>query len=218
MAASCKKDSSPAPDFGYDYYPVTAGSWIIYDVDSTFYNLFTHQTEFYSFQVKEHIDSILPDNAERAMVRIKRYYRNNSSESWTIGRVWYAVKTKERVERTEENVKFVKLIFPVRKNKTWNGNAMNSEGELTYKFTSVHTPSTIGGSTFDSTATVLQQADSNLIQKKYKTETYAKHVGLIYKEYVDVSVQDTVIDFSKPFEERINTGVKYIYRINSFGK
>ena len=95
---------------------------------------------------------------------------------------------------------------------------MNSQKELEYKYLDVDVASTINGLTFDSTATVQQEADSNLIEKRVKTEIYAKNIGLVYKEFQDVSVQDTVIDFTKPFEQRINTGVKYYYRINSYSK
>jgi hypothetical protein len=215
---SCKKDQSPAPDLGFEYYPVKEGFWVIYDVDSTFYNLFTHQKENYTFQVMEVTDSIIPDNTGRSMMRKKRYYRSNASQSWQIGRIWSAVRTNEHLEVTEENVKYIKLIFPVRKSKTWNGNAMNTEKELNYKYTSVNTETTINGIHFDSSATVLQEADSNLIEKRYKSEIYGKHVGMIYKAFIDVAVQDTAIDFSKPFEERINTGVKYFYKLNSYSK
>lgn len=216
--SACKKDTAPAPDLGYEYYPVQAGSWVIYDVDSTYYNLFTKQKEEFSFQLKELVDSVFPDNAGRSMMRIKRFYRNTSNDEWKVKRVWSAVRTTDRVERTEENVKIIKLIFPVRRGKSWDGNAMNTLGEMIYKYSTAHESATIGSTTFDSTATILQEADSNLIEKKFKQEIYAKNVGLIYKAYIDVAVQDTVIDFTKPFDERINTGVKYFYRINSFGK
>jgi hypothetical protein len=215
---SCKKDTTPPVDLGYEYYPVKEGFWVIYDVDSTFYNLFTHQKEHYTFQVMEVTDSIIPDNAGRSMMRKKRFYRDNSSQAWEIKRVWSAVRTTERVESNEENVKFVRLTFPVRKSKTWNGNAMNTEPELIYKYTSANTSIVVNGITIDSSATVLQEADSNLIEKRYKSEIYGKHIGMIYKAFVDVAVQDTVIDFSKPFDERINTGVKYYYKLNSYSK
>ncbi len=215
---SCKKDTQPAPDLGYNYAPVTPGAWIIYDVDSTYFNLFTHQKEVYSFQVMELVDSLLTDNSGRTMMRKKRFYRENASLEWQIGRIWSATRTSERLESNEENIKYVKLIFPVRKGRTWNGNAMNNDDEQEYKYLDVHVASTINGISFDSTATVQQQADSNLIEKKFKTETYAKNIGLVFKRYEDVAVQDTAIDFNKPFDERINTGVKYYYRINSYSK
>lgn len=217
-AVSCKKDTSPAPDLGYNYYPVKLGSWIIYDVDSTYYNLFTGQKEVYQFQVMELVDSILSDNSGRAMLRKKRFYREDATEDWTIGRIWSAVRTSDKVESNEENIKYVKLIFPVRKGKTWNGNAMNSDKESEYKYLDVHVASTINGNTFDSTAMIQHEADSNLIEKKVKKEMYAKNVGMVYKYFEDVAVQDTAIDFSKPFDERINTGVRYSYRINSYSK
>lgn len=218
VICSCKKDTAPAPDLGQTYYPVKPGSWVIYDVDSVYYNLFTDQVETYSFQVMVVTDSLLSDNSGRAMMRKKRYYRENANGEWQITRIWSAVRTGERVESNEENIKYVRLIFPVRKGKTWNGNAMNSLDPEEYKFGDVHVPASVNGLSFDSTATVIQKADSNLIEKKYMTEMYAKNVGLVYKHFEDVAVQDTAIDFSRPFEERVNTGVKYIYRINSYSK
>ena len=71
---------------------------------------------------------------------------------------------------------------------------------------------------FDSTLLVTQLADSNLIEKKISVEMYAKNVGMIYKHFASVKDNDAVIDFSKSFNERIDSGFDYYYRIHSYGK
>ena len=62
---SCKKDKSTAPDLGYNYFPDQVGRYVVYDVDSFYYNDFTNQTDTFKFQLKEKIQSIYYDNQNR---------------------------------------------------------------------------------------------------------------------------------------------------------
>jgi len=43
---------------------------------------------------------------------------------WLLKNVWYSVKTDKNVERVEENIRYIKLIFPIRNNAKWDGNAL----------------------------------------------------------------------------------------------
>ncbi len=58
-----------------------------------------------------------------------------------------------------------------------------------YEYTSVNQPLTYNTHSFDSTVTVTQFVDSNVIQQYIYREQYAKHVGLIYKYEDSLSTQ-----------------------------
>ena len=95
---SCKKDDTVV-DLGYNYFPESVGTFVIYDVDSFVYNDFTHTIDTFTFQVKEIIESVYKDNANRNTLRLERYYRGDASQDWLLQDVWVANKTVNRAEK-----------------------------------------------------------------------------------------------------------------------
>src|ERR1051326_1466942 len=188
---SCKKDR-PAEekiDFGYNYFPGVIGSYIIYSVDSTHYDQAAHlpDTSFH-YLLKEKIESTFLDNSNRPTFRIERYkkYYNDSipydSRQWALTDVWTETKTTATLEKKEENVIYVKLVFPVKKGKTWNGNAFNTFGSQEYEIIAADVPQAINNFNFDSVATVKQNENINVIENIYAEEKFARNLGLIYKQ------------------------------------
>ncbi|MGZ4119003.1 MAG: hypothetical protein ACXVPY_16055, partial [Bacteroidia bacterium] len=192
--ASCKKDQIAEPDPGYNYFPNQVGRYITYDVDSFFYEN-AIKTDTFKFQLKEKIQSIYPDNQNRPTLRLERYvkYYNDtvpySAMTWKLRNVWAENRTTTTAEKVEENVRFVKLIFPVVKGKSWNGNAQNINGEIDYDYSFVDLQKNIAGINFDSTLEVEQQNHIDLIAQQYYVEQYAKNVGLVYKKVIDIQSQ-----------------------------
>ncbi|MEO6884266.1 MAG: hypothetical protein ABI199_09615 [Bacteroidia bacterium] len=217
---SCKKDTPASINFGYNYFPYKVNNYWIYDVDSLVFNSFTNKVDTFIFQEKEHIDSIIKDNTGRPTYVISRYKRvyNPSipynNETWIFKNVCVANITTTTAERVEDNQRFVKLIFPTQLNTTWNGNAQNTLGDWNYQYTAVDIPATYESKRFDSTATVTQINNTNLIQKQYYIEVYARNVGLVYKQIIDVQ-SDSIT--AMPLMNRINSGIEYTMTINSYG-
>lgn len=207
---SCKPDADYiSPDTGSDFYPNQTGYYIIYDVDSTYYDDFTHTVSRDTFQIKEIIESQFTDQQNRDARRIERWYKWSDTTDWILKDVWYSVKTLFRVERIEENERFIRLVFPVSDYTTWDGNAMNDIGYQKYEFDNVYDPYTVNNINFDSTCKVKQAASSNLIDEKLQYEIYAKKIGLIYKRY-KVLKKDYVTS-------QIISGIDYTWKINSYG-
>lgn len=210
---SCKKDD-PAVDLGVTYFPDNVGHYVVYEVDSTVYDDFNHDTDIYRYQVKELIQSEFTDNEGRRALRIERWIKNYndtipySSMPWTLSRVWYAVRTLTQAERVEENIRYIRLVFPVKENTTWNGNAQNTIGEWDYEYENVDEAFHAGNMHFDSTLTVIQKNEINLLEHRYYRERYARHIGLIEKSVIDV--RDTALD-TLPVLDRIVSGYKLNY-------
>ena len=78
------------------------------------------------------------------------------------------------------------MLFPPAERLSWNGNIYNTLGEDNYELKNVNRPLKIGGTTFERTATVVQQNDSTLVNQDKRVEVYAAEVGLIYRERVNV--------------------------------
>ena len=234
---SCKKDAVIAPpDLGYNYYPGTIKSYIIYDVDSISYRQLPLQdTVRYTFQIKEVMDTLFTDNENRPTIKIIRYRKNYSATvpysqmTWTLQSVWVANKTTTGVQVDEENVRYTKLAFPVNLKGTWNGTAYAdtittpnpftyfdvpvAAGGNTFTYTTFDTPLTINGKSFSKTLTVLQMyAHSQLAYQNYY-EQYARGVGLVYKHIENYLYPNTVpVDSGK-----IVGGLYYTMSINSYG-
>jgi hypothetical protein len=114
----------------------------------------------------------------------------------------------------ESNQRYVKLVFPVLSRTTWNGNAQNANGSQTYQFQAVDQPANIGTLHFDSTVVVLQRDETDLLNRRFYTEIYAKNVGMVFKKVLDV--YDTKID-TIPVVKRIKGGVYMNMSIHSYG-
>ncbi|MBL4577365.1 MAG: hypothetical protein JKX74_02770 [Flavobacteriales bacterium] len=214
ILASCKKDDPIKVDVGYGYFPDEIGSWIIYDIDSTVWNDFTDPSTVtnYKYQIKEVIESSYTDAQGRATLRWERFRRDLVTDPWVIKDVWAVNKTASTVEKVEENIRFIRLIFPVKLSGIWDGNATNTLDEWDYQYTQVHSAKTVGGISFDSTLTVLQQDFNPWIFVDYFEEYYAKNVGLIYKKELHWDKPDA----NKDWDVDYKGGYDYTMTINSY--
>lgn len=209
---SCKRDTIKPLDVGYGYFPTNVGHWVLYQVDSTHYDSFSHgKATHFHYQIKELIQSTFLDLSNRTTQRIERYETMDTIPTF-LKDVWVSNLTNIDAEKVEENIRYIKLVFPVTGNQTWNGNAYNTLGEQDYQYSNVNVPYTINGLSFDSTVNVIQGNDSNLVAVQNESEMYAKHVGLIYKRFRNV---EKLPDTSRV--DSVLGGVDYTYKIISFG-
>ncbi|HNW69154.1 MAG TPA: hypothetical protein PKI01_02030 [Bacteroidales bacterium] len=206
--SSCKKETAEPVEMGYKYFPVNTGHWVIYNVDSISYNDFTGETDSFRYQIKEYVESVFIDNSGRTSQRLERYIRYSETADWTIKDVWFETLTASCAERVEENLRMVKLIFPVEESQTWDGNAYNTLGAQTYKFQDVHTPAVINNVSLDSTLTVIQKSSTTLISEDFQQEIYSVNIGMVYKKYVSLVKEPT---------GEITSGIDYSYTLQSYG-
>ena len=196
LLLSCHKDNPVAAiDAGYNYFPSGIGHWIIYDVDSTYYEEGNGNVVTLKYQLKEIIESTFDDNSGRPTQRIERYTRLFNPDTpydqlpWQIAAVWTSNLTPALAERKEDNQTYIKLIFPPRAGKKWNGNASNAMDKWEYEYTAVDVAQTVNLS-FDSTLTVTQTGlNDPIINIQTSTEIYARNVGMIYKSFRSLKMQ-----------------------------
>jgi len=213
---ACKKDNSvsSAVNFTYNYFPDEIGSYVIYEVDSIAQDDKSNKRDTTRYLLKELIASDFLDNSGRPTLRIERYYKfyNKNipydSMNWIGPRVWFANKTAYSAEKVEENVRYLKLSFPLSKGEKWNGNVYNTFGEKEYEVKSLDVPEIINNVHFDSVVTVRQLEKIDFIEYIYEAEKYARNVGLIYK------VRDSLYDGGTPD----TIGFRYKQKIISYGK
>ncbi|TAL61851.1 MAG: hypothetical protein EPN85_03880 [Bacteroidetes bacterium] len=216
LVSYCKKDVETVPpaDMGYNYFPDDTGRYVIYEVDSISYDDKSHAPDTTRYLLREEIVSSFLDISGRATLRIERFKKmyNDSvpydSIDWVGPRIWYANRTSTTAEKVEENIRYIKLVFPSKEGKEWDGNSYNTLGQKYYEIISVDESETINNISFDSVITVQQYKQIGFIQYIFEIEKFARNVGLIYK------VRDSLYDGGTAD----TIGYTYRQKIVSYGK
>lgn len=237
--ASCNNDSTIEDltiDYGYDYHPVEIGKYIIYDVDSIVFDPSINGTiiDTTSYQVKEEIVDSTIDNEGRTMFIIHYSTRDSINHAWDLESVYTTVVEESWVERTEDNLRFVKMLFPQTIDSTWDGNRLfSAEGfivtvrgetlEMFKNWSSVakekSSSGTIGGLNFDDILTIHHADDENLIERRFVEEKYAAGVGLVSKTMMILDTQcdgnlSNCVDLS--WEEKAEKGFILKMTVNNY--
>lgn len=187
--AGCKKPETDfeAIDLGYNYFPTKNGWFIDYEVDSISHNITVDTTHFF---LREKMTEDFIDEEGQVAWTLERYKKNQLQDTFELTDVWVQKRTTTSAEKVEENQRFIKLVFPVEENDTWNGNAYNSMDPWNYRYTNVGDPYEIDFFDFPNTVTVNQRNNINLVDQEVAYEVYADGIGLIYKSLKDLEYQN----------------------------
>lgn len=199
---SCEKVNEDFDlDRGYDYFPLEEGRSWTYQVDSIIYDDDGARVDSSTSFVREEIVEEYVDALGDTIFRIERFWRGSDTSQWEIRDVWAAFTSEGQAFRVEENLKFVKFVFPPAVGKRWDGNIFFDESvEITvageplimykdwnkYNLLSVDESESIAGKEYQNVATVLLTDDKeqNEIERRYALEKYARGVGLVEKHYI----------------------------------
>lgn len=214
LLIGCTKPAAEPTSAGQDFMPLETGRFIAYDVTEQRYSLTTAPTSV-SYQLKELIGDSYTDVTGQAAYRLYRLRRPNALTVWTADSLWIARLTSRAAIRTENGADFVKLTFPVQERDRWNGNQLNQYGERTYQVRQVGQPYSVNNQSFSETVQVMQQDDSTLISRDKRLEVYARRVGLIYKERIQLQYCTTGACVGK---EQIDYGIRQVCRVIAYGK
>ncbi len=222
IAAACTPDDE-APvfhDLGYSYFPTEIGHFVEYRADSIWHDNPTldapgvHDTSRYF--IREYIESDFTDGAGETAQRLERYKRFSEEEPWELIDVWFIKRTERNAQKVEENVRYVKMGFPIEENSTWDGNALNVNPTRTYRYDSLYVPRTYGDSDFPETVKVLQLDNFNFVEDQLAYEIYAPEVGLILRYYRDLETRLGYME--NPVAENIRSGREFRWEVTAYGK
>ncbi len=220
---SCSKKNVPAADslLGLDYYPTAAGKFVVYEVDSTVYTDLPQDTISYKYRIKEKMADSFTDNQGQPAIRLERYIKKYNpavpydSMAWSLKEVWMVNATNTSIQVVEGNVRYTKLVFPVREKMTWNGNAFNTLGEWQYMLDYAGRAETINNNALGSVLRVKQKDFKTLISYQGYFEKYAKNIGLVYRQITDISSNNIVPGV--PVDNRIESGLIYTQTLINHG-
>lgn len=210
----CQSVSTNPASPGLDYFPLSTGHYVIYNVEERQYSLIAPAVQR-TYQVKEVVGGPYADVTGQPAHRIFRYRRLIESQPWQADSIWSARLVNDEAIRTENGLDFVKLRFPISDGLRWNGNRHNSVGQDQYEARNTGKPYRVSDKEFSETVTVVAQQDSTLISQDKRIDVYAKQVGLIYKERVQLQFCS-----STPAcigTNQIDYGIRQVYRLHSSG-
>lgn len=210
---SPKQDSVPAVT-GKEYFPISLGDTAVYQVVKSDTSVSGNVINSNYF-LKEVVSDTFLTLEKLVGYKVDRYVNPNStSSSWTYDSTWYSYSNSFEAVRVENNVPYVKLSFPVKNNKQWDGNVKNNYGENKYKMINIDKKYQVGTLQFPRSLVVLQSSDTTydrIVGQDKRLEVYAASVGLVYKESVIISINSS----SNPISRR---GVNYRQKLISYGK
>jgi len=203
FAFACNKRQTELPkplDLDqYAYFPLQIGKYVEYQVDSVVYDFALGggiiQKSSRTF-AKEIVSDTLRGNLGELRYVIERYERADPGTPWMFKSASATSRSATQAVRTDDNWRFLKLVFPLDRRSAWDGNLWIDEsreieiaGERmrpfsnwAYEVDSIDVQASVGQFSFDSTLLVTEADDSNVIERRYSRVRYAKHIGIVWRE------------------------------------
>ncbi len=178
VQACSKRESAKPADPGYEYFPDRVGAWVEYQVDSAWRDDTFNVDETKSYRLRQVVASHYTDPGGRPSMRIERFILQPDGE-WQIRDVWTATRTTTGLEMTEEDIRRLKISFPVREGRTWDTNSLSPEPELLVAARDVDEPYQLSGHNFEKTMAVRTTVPPNFVLTRDLEERYALGVGMI---------------------------------------
>lgn len=227
---ACDNDEPTPVLSDFDYFPLVVGQYSIFDVTETTIVQNVEQTA--SYQLKIELTDSFPSGNGAYVYVMTRSTRPSMNNSWTFVETWSARRNSLEAVINEGNIPFVKMPFPTDTDRQWNGNALNTLGGdqscvvngastpcdlyiVSGKSVSFQYESSIGSLTFDDTVIIEQNNNTDLIvAQDIRSEVYARGIGLIYKETIQLNYCTVGSCLGQQFIEQ---GTRYYQRMKEYG-
>ncbi|MEQ1744167.1 MAG: hypothetical protein ABMA02_01990 [Saprospiraceae bacterium] len=211
------------------YFPLEIGKFAEYRIDSIVFDFGTGGStmrDTTSYLVREEITDTIRDITGILVFLVQRSERLTDSLPWAVKQVWSASRTPMQAIRTENNLRFLRLVFPFDEYTRWNGNLWIDQyqeieiaGERIrpfvnwdYQVDDFDFSAQIGAFAFDSILVVTEVDETNAIEHRLSRAWYAKNIGLVKREQWILDSQycnqiPAPADcLTKPWEEKAQKG------------
>jgi hypothetical protein len=207
--SACEKQTTEniQLDLGYDFFPLQVGKYWEYQVDSILFVPDVSGTRLDSSRtwIREEIITQRLNNAGDTIYQAERYERKDTTHPWQIRRVFILQRTNNQALREEDNLRLIKLIFPLRSGQRWNslrfidptlrqevaGQSMAIFKDWETRTEAVSEPFAGQYANYQ-TVTTIQYADHRLLTElRVVQERYAKGIGLVERTWEIMDTQCT---------------------------
>ena len=186
-------------DLGINYFPLNNGDYRIYDVEEIIFSVLGNDTSIY--QLKETVVDFFVNSSGDLSYTLHRFSRTDAGTVWGLDSIWTARRSLYQAIAVENNIPFIKLVFPLKEDVIWDGNALNGIAMDEYEMRDIFEIRTI----FDEevkTVTVLQGDEEDLLFKDERTEIFGENIGLLEKRYEVLEFCDDNDCFGKKIVDR----------------
>ncbi len=124
LACNERVIQEPNLDFGYDYFPLELGDFWEYEVDSFIYRPGQNggvAIDSVQAQLREMVVDTFRDNANLLNFIVEQYTRRSKEDIWQIRNVLRLARNEEQAYRIEDNLRFLKMVFPPKPESSWPG-------------------------------------------------------------------------------------------------
>lgn len=204
---SCSETMDPDPgSVGFDYFPLEIGAYRTYQINKITYFLLL-PTDTAEYQLKELVADTFNTKQELSYV-LHRFTRETSENPWKLDSVWTARRNANHAIVVENNVPYLKIVFPVWENKVWDGNLFNTLADDEYEITEIGGEFDTPAGRFSDILTVFEHNDPDtLIFQDIRQSVYGRNVGLIYEKSSILNYCNTdpdclgMLEFGTKFEQ-----------------
>jgi len=179
-------ESTVTPDpnrLGLNYFPLEVGSFRVYDVEEINYTVLAVDT--FNYQLREIVSRKAVDITGDSVFIIYRESRSDELEAWQLDSVWTARLTGTAAVMVENNVSFLKMVFPIRNDSTWDGNSLNVKSPEFYRYDTFFPDTVLNDTTYMDLVKVIQSDQGeDFLGRDDRMEIYVQDIGLLIKESV----------------------------------
>lgn len=198
---------------GYDFFPLAPGHFRIYEVEEILYTGAVADSNHYF--LKETIRDSIVSNDGTVTYLLERHKRADASQAFQLDSVWTIRCNNYQGIVVENNIPLVKISFPVKEDRSWDGNALNARTPLMLSYEGVENYSLLTQeiSADDVVRVIIEDIPANLVKQDQRSEIYVRGIGLTEKNYVSVSFCQNACS-----PEQIENGRIYRQHLIEYGR
>lgn len=234
LACNKRVIQEPSLDFGYDYFPLELGDFWEYEVDSFIYRPGQNggvAIDSIQAQLREVVVDTFRDNANLLNFIVEQYTRRSDQDAWQIRNVLRLARNDEQAFRVEDNLRFLKMVFPPKAERFWPGTNYFDEftaipvagGDIEvfkgWESTILSQEGTwqAGNLNFEEVLEIEIAAFNTFIERREGKEYYARGVGLISRSLTIFDTQCQICCGGDcgdlPWEEKAELGFEIQQRL-----
>lgn len=213
----CGEDEAVKQLSDADYFPLRKGFYQIYDVHERNYQLQV-ETENLTYQLKTEVVDSFANLEGGYTYSLHRSKRSAVNDPWEFQQVWSVRMNAANVVVSEENIPFVKIVFPAVENRHWDGNLLNNLPTDEYILTNTGKSYEIATGTIAGAYIQIVQEDSgDLFNTNMRQEFYVRNVGLVQVEITDLEYCSDA-DECDITQHIIDNGTIYVQTMIEYGQ
>jgi hypothetical protein len=219
VLGACTTEPDPyLPADDENFYPLELGKYWVYEVDSIIFRPeITVEVDSVQLWMREEIVDTILDNSGNTLFVVEQSERYNLTDPWEFKQLLTVGLLNNQIIRTENNLRFIKMVFPIQLFQQWDGNIfidpttivrVGGETIEMFKDWSYSTIAegesiNIEGENYEDVITIAPSQSENLIELRKVEEQYANNIGLISRtlEILDTQIIDPALGWQDKAEK-----------------